>query len=133
MPFGHWLAFSGLLVMRQLTIALAGFLLAIPLISFAALSTSDTGLTTTGNEAYDVSSATDIGTFTGKKIINPAFSMVGVVFLILVIYAGFLWMTAGGKSEQVTKARNILLAAIIGLIIIFSAYAITNFILDSLS
>ena len=45
-----------------------------------------------------------------------------------VIYAGQLWMTARGNEEQITKAKAIIRGSIIGIIVIFSAYAITNFV-----
>lgn len=59
------------------------------------------------------------------SIIQVALSFLGVIFLILMIYGGFLWMTAKGNEEQVTKAKNLITAAIIGLIIVISAYAIS--------
>ena len=57
----------------------------------------------------------------------------GVIALVLVIYAGFLWMTAGGNEEKVTKAKNIITAAVIGLIITMAAYAITSFVTNRVS
>lgn len=119
--------------MRQFLIALIGMILFVPTFTFAQLSPDDTGLTTTGNEVYNTTSAPDIGTFIGSNIITPALSLVGVLFLLLIIYGGFLWMTAGGKSEQVTKAKDIIIASIIGVVIIAAAYAITNFVFESLS
>lgn len=62
------------------------------------------------------------------QIIGTVLSFVGVLFLILMIYAGILWMTAQGNDSQVTKAKNLLINGIIGLIIVFAAYAITSFI-----
>lgn len=62
------------------------------------------------------------------QIITAVLSLLGVIFLILTIYGGFLWMTAGGQEEQVTKAKNILTRAVIGLIIVIAAYAITWFV-----
>ncbi len=62
-------------------------------------------------------------------IINTALYLVYFVFFILVLYAGIRWMTAQGNEEHVTKAKNILEAAIIGLAVISMAYAITNFVL----
>jgi len=50
----------------------------------------------------------------------------------LIIYAGFLWMTAGGNPEQVDKAKQWLTNAIIGLAIILAAYAISGFVIDNL-
>lgn len=67
------------------------------------------------------------------RIIGAALSLVGVIFLALMIYGGILWMTAKGNEEQITKARNIIIAATIGLIIVLSAYAITNFVLKGLT
>jgi cbb3-type cytochrome oxidase subunit 3 len=66
-------------------------------------------------------------------LIGTALSFVGVIFLILIIYAGILWMTASGNDQQVTKAKNMLINSIIGIIIVFAAYAITNFIGDFVS
>ncbi len=61
-------------------------------------------------------------------IVGAVLAFVGVIFLILMIYGGFLWMTAQGNDQQVEKAKNLITAAIIGLIIIFAAYAITAYI-----
>jgi hypothetical protein len=73
----------------------------------------------------------DIPTIVGN-IIGTLLGLVGILFLVLVIYAGFLWMTAGGNDETVTKAKSLLRNAIIGIIIVFSAYAITTFFVISL-
>lgn len=62
------------------------------------------------------------------QIIGLALSFVGVIFLVLMIYAGIMWMTAQGNDQQVGKAKNLLINAIIGLVIVFAAYAITTFI-----
>lgn len=64
---------------------------------------------------------------TAAVIIRTALQLIGIVFLVLMIYAGFLWMTAGGNEENITKAKNILKASIIGLIIILASYSITYF------
>lgn len=70
---------------------------------------------------------TFIQTKTGE-VIGVLLSFVGVLFLILVIYAGLMWMTAQGNDQQVTKAKDLLINSIIGIIIVFSAYALTIFI-----
>ncbi len=62
------------------------------------------------------------------SIIGVVLSFVGVIFLILMIYAGLVWMTAQGNQEQVNKAKDLMINAIIGLIIVLAAYAITAFI-----
>ncbi|MBI2436746.1 MAG: hypothetical protein HYV41_03330 [Candidatus Magasanikbacteria bacterium] len=62
------------------------------------------------------------------KVINIALSVVGVLFTILMVYAGYLWMTARGKDEQIEKAKTIIVASIIGLFITLGAYSISNFV-----
>ena len=66
------------------------------------------------------------------NIINVVLGFLGVVFLALILYAGFLWMTANGEEKGVLKAKEILKQSIIGLIVIASAFAISNFVLGSL-
>lgn len=65
-------------------------------------------------------------------LINVLLGLLGIIFLVLVIYAGFLWMTAGGDEKAVGKAKNIIITAVIGLVILLSAYAISSFVLDQL-
>lgn len=62
------------------------------------------------------------------SIIGLVLSFIGVIFLVLMIYAGISWMTAAGNQEKVTKAKDLIINAIIGLIIVLAAYAITSFI-----
>lgn len=66
-------------------------------------------------------------------IINVAFSLIGVIFLLLMVYGGFLWMTARGNQQQVTQAKDLIVAAVIGIVIVMLAYAITSFVLDALT
>ena len=65
-------------------------------------------------------------------LINVLLGLLGIIFLVLVIYAGFLWMTAGGDEKAVAKAKSIMITAVIGLVILLSAYAISSFVLDQL-
>ncbi len=62
------------------------------------------------------------------QIIGIVLSFVGIIFLVLMIYAGVTWMTAEGNEQNVTKAKSLLINATIGIIIVFAAYAITSFI-----
>ncbi len=94
-----------------------------------------TGLSETGGKAgYNVNTQKNeiyLPRYVGT-IISIILGMVGVIFLVLMIYAGYLWMTARGNEEQVTKAKNIIQASIIGLIIVVAAYGITVFVARNL-
>ena len=61
-------------------------------------------------------------------LIQIALGLIGIVFIILVLYAGYLWGTAQGNEEQVTQARKMLRESIIGVIIVMGAYFVTAFV-----
>ena|SRR3989338_2825749 len=63
-------------------------------------------------------------------IIQVALIILGMIFLSLMVYGGYLWLTARGSSEQVTKAKEIIISAVIGTVIVFSSYALSFFILS---
>ena len=66
-------------------------------------------------------------------IITSALSLMGVLFLIVAIYGGYTWMTARGDEEKVTKAKDTLTNAIIGIVIVLASYAISYFVLSQIS
>lgn len=72
-----------------------------------------------------------IGTIT--SIINVALGLLGIIAVVIILYAGFQWMTAGGNEEKVTEAKGRIIQGVIGLAIIMSAYAIANFVITQLS
>jgi len=82
-----------------------------------------------GEEVYGTAEGGDLLNTLGVVIIG-LMSALGIVFLILIIYAGFLWMTAGGNKDQLKKAQQLLLNAAIGLIILVSSYAIASYVID---
>lgn len=73
---------------------------------------------------------TDINTLIGT-IINAILGIVGSLALAMFIYGGFTWMTAAGASEKVQKGKDIVIWATIGLIVIFSSYALVYFVLHN--
>lgn len=76
--------------------------------------------------------ATDIRLIVAN-IIRVALGLLGIVALVLIIYGGYLWMTAGGNDEQITTAKKFLFNTAIGLAIILSAYAIVSFVISKLT
>ena len=65
-------------------------------------------------------------------VVGIGLGLVGTVFLILMIYAGYNWMTAEGKEEKVEKAKNTIIRALIGIIIVVGAYAAWAFLFSKL-
>jgi TRAP-type C4-dicarboxylate transport system permease small subunit len=83
---------------------------------------------------YDVAGTTDLSLSQNVgRIIRILLSMVGTIFFVLTIYAGFLWMTAQGEESKVTKSMGILRTATMGLVLVLAGYGITTFIVGVIS
>lgn len=63
------------------------------------------------------------------KILRYVLSFLGVVAVVILIYGGFVWMTARGNEEQVRKAKKIIINGLIGLIVVLLSYAIVSFVM----
>ena len=77
-------------------------------------------------------SETTISSIAGTAV-SVFLSILGIIFIVLMLYGGYLWMMARGNEEQLTKAKELIQAAVIGLIIIVAAYAISFFIFNWLT
>lgn len=87
------------------------------------------GLELSANKAGYNTSEMDIRTYV-SKIISLVLSIIGVIFLVFIIYAGINWMTAAGNDEKVKRSKEVLFESIIGFAIVIGAYAISYFILE---
>jgi len=67
------------------------------------------------------------------SIIQIALGLLGIILLVIIIYSGFEWMTAGGNSDKVESAKTRMINAVIGLILILAAYAIAGFVIEALT
>jgi len=126
------------------------FLLIIPLLALPALAKNSNvnqdNNTNQGNDANtntsQVKSATALENPLGNvtsisqlygRIIYAFLGLSGAVALIMFILGGFSWMTAGGNEEKVKKGRDTLIWATMGLVIIFSSYAVLRTIFETLN
>lgn len=107
-----------------------------PLTALAAptiydVDTIATGVDSAGSTA-GLADASDLPSLVGRGI-GVLLGLLGILFVVLVVYAGFLYLTAQGEDTNVKKAKKLLSQAVIGLILIVSAYAISNVVIDSLT
>ena len=75
--------------------------------------------------------STDLPTLVGR-IINAVLGVLGLLLLVYLLYGGFLWMTSGGDSEGVKKAKTMITNAVIGLVIITLSVVITSYVVSRL-
>ncbi|MCF6276282.1 MAG: hypothetical protein L3J07_00360 [Candidatus Magasanikbacteria bacterium] len=85
----------------------------------------------------EVGQVTELGTqdirVTIAKIIRTLLGLLGVLAVSIVLYGGFVYMTAGGSEDKLGQAKKIIINGVIGLVIVMSSFAITQFVLSSLS
>lgn len=67
------------------------------------------------------------------RLVNAVITISGVIFLILLVYGGMLYLLAGGSEDNVKKAKRLLVSSIVGLIIIVSSYAISFYVFERLA
>ena len=125
--------------MKKIIISLITFLaIAFPLTVFALNIGTGSGAGGTSylenarkssgfGQATETTFASNLG-----LVVKIVLSFSGVIFMSLMVYAGYLWMTARGESQTIEKAQTIIRAAIIGMIITVGAYSITNFIVPAI-
>lgn len=87
-------------------------------------TSSTTGCTTAGNPNDSLKSI-------ASKIVNLLSVIVGIVSVIMIIYGGFKYITSGGDSGNVSGAKNTLVYAIVGLIIVALAQFIVHYVLST--
>jgi hypothetical protein len=94
--------------------------------------TANSGLSTTGNNAgYNL--GTPGPEVIVSQVIQIILSLLGVIFLAFMMYAGITWMMAEGDEQKVQKAKDMISESIIGLIIVAAAYAISYFLINYFS
>lgn len=96
-------------------------------------------LLVSGAEAISLNDATfkPLGNLSIPQIIGKVIAVLlgisGVLALLMFVYGGVMWMTAQGASDQVAKAQKTIIWSVLGLVAIFSSYAVISLVLGLLS
>lgn len=65
-------------------------------------------------------------------VVNTLLIFLGTLTLIMIVVAGFMWLTAGGSEEKISKAKEILQGTVIGLVIVFSSFGLAQFVFSAI-
>jgi hypothetical protein len=65
-------------------------------------------------------------------VFQQVLGILGLILLVLFVAGGLIWMTSGGSADKIKKARSLLINAVIGLIIVILAYALTDLVIGGL-
>ncbi len=106
----------------------------VPAVSAGNLTAGD--LWGDANIQANVQSETGLGNRDPREIaasvIRVVLGFLGIIAVLIILYAGFLWMTAAGNDDKIASAKSMMSAGIIGLIIILAAFGIANFAVNAL-
>ena len=119
------------LVVTLMVLVMPSFVLAADPAPVAAPSFLQSGYLKTAGDSAGVPTTGSLPQIVGS-VINILLGLLGILLFGYLLYAGFLWMTSGGSEDNVKKAQTMIKNAVIGLLIIVSAYAISSFVLDKL-
>lgn len=67
-----------------------------------------------------------------SSVVNVLLGFLGIIAVLIILYGGFLWMTAAGNDDKIGKAKKMIAAGVIGLIIILMAFGLAQFIINAL-
>lgn len=65
------------------------------------------------------------------NIITFVLGLLGLIAVIMILYGGFIWLTAGGNEDKVDSAKKIISAAAVGLVVILISWAIVQFVINT--
>ena len=104
---------------------------ALPAVTLAQLNNDDLGLTGPGSAAN-----IGLGDRPLKESINSIIQILlgflGILAVIIILWGGFMWMTAAGDESKVDKAKKLIISGIVGIVIILAAYIIANFVIGTI-
>ena len=87
---------------------------------------------TAGDIGYKPS-ITSADNSTIASIMNPVYVVAGIVAVLVIVIAGFIFVTSNGDANKIKQAKMAILAAVIGLVIIMMSFVITQFVIGKVS
>ena len=99
----------------------------VTLLAVGGIQKLQNSLTNVASKGYGTVVAPDLPLIIGQ-IVQAVLGLLGVVFMVLTVYGGYLWLIARGDETQVEKAKETIKNGVIGLAIMLGAYAISSFV-----
>ncbi len=93
---------------------------------------SSDSITINSFKGFDVGNVANDPRIPIKRFINVVMGFLGMLAVLTILFGGFKWMTGGKNKENTEKATKLLINGVIGLIIIFSAWTLAWFIVNTI-
>jgi len=114
-----------------ITLSLAGLFALPALVGAQVTSTNDFGLSTEFGTTLATKSDRSVQEIIAS-VINIVLGFLGIIAVLIILAGGFKWMTAAGNEDKVGEARSMITQGLIGLVIVFAAWAIASFVIGQL-
>jgi len=89
------------------------------------------------NLGLDTASSIGLGNADAKNVvvnlIRVVLGFLGLIAVVIILIGGFMWMTAGGNEDKVTKGRKYIINGVIGLVIVLGAFSIATFVISQIN
>ena len=112
---------SALMILSAFSVALSP--------AHAQINAENTGLADSARSAGYGESPVSLPDVIGR-IISILIGLIGLILFLFILYGGIMWMIAQGDPTKVGKAQGIIYNAVVGVIVVLAAYAITNFVIN---
>lgn len=132
----NWVMYSLSLIFLSMTLSLAPVTANLTAVNQAQaqswLEKANTGGLSQVGQAYGTDAPKDVRMMI-VDIIKIILGFLGIIATVIILFAGFKWMTAGGNEENIESAKKMLIAGLIGLAIILFSYAIAYFAISKIT
>lgn len=68
-----------------------------------------------------------------QNIIRIILGFLGIITIVIILYGGFIWMSSFGEEDKIDRAKKLISAGVVGLVVVLAAYAISNFVVTSIT
>jgi len=68
-----------------------------------------------------------------QNVIRIILGFLGIITVIIILYGGFIWMSSFGEEDKIDHAKKMISAGVVGLVVVLTAYAISNFVIASVT
>ena len=105
-------------------------LLAVPMVTMAAPTEAQLGIDKVEGK---INLSSNDPFVTATNLINTIMMFLGLLAVVIILVGGFKWMTAMGSEDSIKKAKSLMVAGLIGLIIILAAWGIARYVVTTLA
>ena len=112
------------------------FLIIVPVFSFALTANAQVDNLLWGNQQDNINTTLGLGNedprVIASSVVNVLLGFLGIIAVLIILFGGFKWMTAGGNEDAVAQAKKMMGAGVIGLVIVLASFGLAQFVIQAL-